>query len=83
VSQIRDNFSNTVTVSGPIEVETDSPAEKLPAKEPYLCAGVPELVYDFGPCAARTKIPAHYFYLNGQAFVVRVMRQFLLGKARP
>jgi hypothetical protein len=25
----------------------------------------------------------HYFYLNDQAFVVRVMREFLLGKARP
>jgi pimeloyl-ACP methyl ester carboxylesterase len=38
-----------------------------------------------GPTPIVYKLPdaPHYFYLNDQAFVVKVMREFLLGKARP
>jgi pimeloyl-ACP methyl ester carboxylesterase len=35
------------------------------------------------PTVYRLPDVPHYFYLNDQAFVVRVMREFLLGKARP
>ncbi len=27
--------------------------------------------------------PPHYFYINKQAFVILVMREFLLGKVEP
>ena len=26
-----------------------------------LCAGVPELMYDFGPCSAKTEIPVNMY----------------------
>ncbi len=35
------------------------------------------------PIVYRLPDAPHYFYLNDQAFVVRVMREFLLGKATP
>jgi len=35
------------------------------------------------PIVYRLPDVPHYFYLNDQAFVVKVMREFLLGKVRP
>jgi pimeloyl-ACP methyl ester carboxylesterase len=35
------------------------------------------------PVVYRVPNAPHYFYLNDQAFVVRVMREFLLGKVEP
>jgi pimeloyl-ACP methyl ester carboxylesterase len=35
------------------------------------------------PIVYRLPDAPHYFFFNDQAFVVRVMREFLLGKARP
>jgi hypothetical protein len=35
------------------------------------------------PVVYRLPDAPHYFYLNDQAFVVRVMREFLLGKVEP
>ena len=35
------------------------------------------------PVVYRLRDARHYFHLNDQAFVVRVMREFLLGKVEP